>query len=64
MVYDIDPTVGHNRFKEPFPVQFVLFLNEVLQAFAMATPGYAHDEPSRWAYAFNRHCQLDSWWDV
>jgi hypothetical protein len=46
-------TFGHNEFKEPFRDQFVLLLREVLQAFAMATPGYAHDRRSRWAYAFN-----------
>lgn len=47
------PTIGHDRFNEPFRDQFVLFLKEVLQAFATATAGYAHDERSRWAYAFN-----------
>src|SRR6476646_1822133 len=47
------PTLGHNQFKEPFRDQFVLFLREVLQAFATTTPGYAHDKRSRWAYAFN-----------
>ena len=49
----MDPTIGHNRSKEPFREQFVLFLKEVLQAFAATTPGYAHDLRSRWAYAFN-----------
>jgi hypothetical protein len=49
----MDPTIGHNRSKEPFREQFVLFLKEVLQAFAATTPGYAHDMRSRWAYAFN-----------
>jgi hypothetical protein len=47
------PTLGHNQFSEPFRDQFVLFLKEVLQAFATTTPGYAHDKRSRWAYAFN-----------
>jgi len=47
------PTLGHNRSQEPFRDQFVLFLKEVLQAFATTTPGYAHDKRSRWAYAFN-----------
>jgi hypothetical protein len=47
------PTVGHNQSKEPFREQFVLFLKEVLQAFAATTPGYAHDSRSRWAYAFD-----------
>jgi hypothetical protein len=46
-------TIGHNQSKEPFREQFVLFLKEVLQAFAATTPGYAHDRRSRWAYAFN-----------
>ena len=45
--------IGHNQFKEPFRDQFVLQLKGVLQAFASATPGYAHDKRSRWAYAFN-----------
>jgi hypothetical protein len=47
------PTLGHNQIHEPFRDQFVLFLKEVLQAFATATPGYDHDKRSRWAYAFN-----------
>ncbi len=47
------PPIGHNQFNEPFREQFVLFLKEVLQAFATTTAGYAHDERSRWAYAFN-----------
>jgi hypothetical protein len=47
------PTAGHDQSKEPFRDQFVLFLKEVLRAFATTTPGYAHDERSRWAYAFN-----------
>jgi hypothetical protein len=47
------PTIGHNRYGKPFRDQFVLFLKEVLQAFATATPEYAHDKRSRWAYAFN-----------
>ena len=47
------PTIGGNQFTEPFRDRFVLFLKEVLQAFATTTVGYAHDERSRWAYAFN-----------
>ncbi len=47
------PTLGHNQPKEPFRDQFVLFLKEVIQAFATTTPGYSHDSRSRWAYAFN-----------
>src|ERR1700704_5437934 len=47
------PTLGHNQFTEPFRDQFVLLLKEVLQAFATASAGYAHDDRSRWAYAFN-----------
>jgi hypothetical protein len=46
-------TIGHNQFNEPFRDQFVLFLKEVLHTFATTTAGYAHDERSRWAYAFN-----------
>src|SRR6185312_2655585 len=46
-------TLGHNQFKEPFRDQFVLFLKEVIQAFAATTPGYDHDKRSRWAYAYN-----------
>jgi hypothetical protein len=46
------PTLGHNQFQEPFQDQFVSFLKEILQAFAMTTPGYAHDG-SRWANAFS-----------
>ena len=49
----MDRTIGHNRLREPFRDQFVLFLKEVLHAFATTTPGYAHDRRSRWAYAFN-----------
>jgi hypothetical protein len=49
----MDPTIGHIQLKEPFRDRFVLFLKEVLQAFATTTPGYAHDKRSRWAYAFN-----------
>jgi hypothetical protein len=52
-VQDMDPTIGHNQFREPFRDRFVLSLKEVLQAFATTTPGYAHDMRSRWAYAFN-----------
>src|SRR5215470_10943406 len=51
--YRMDPAIGHNRAEEPFREQFVIFLKEVIQAFATATPGYAHDKRSRWAYAFN-----------
>src|SRR5258708_9311659 len=49
----MDPTIGHSRFNEPFRDEFVLFLKAVLQSFATTTAGYAHDERSRWAYAFN-----------
>jgi hypothetical protein len=35
-----------------FRDQFVITLKGVLQAFAIATPGYEHDKRSRWAYAF------------
>ena len=49
----MDPTVGHNRFRGPFRDQLVLFLKDVLEGFAEATPGYAHDKRSKWAYAFN-----------
>src|SRR6185437_562746 len=49
----MDAAIGHNHRREPFRDQFVLFLKEVLQAFATTTPGYAHDKRSRWAYAFN-----------
>ena len=47
------PPTDHNQFREPFRDQFILFLKEVLQAFATTTPGYAHDKRSRWAYAYN-----------
>ena len=47
------PPIGHNQLNEPFREQFVLILKEVLQTFATTTAGYAHDERSRWAYAFN-----------
>jgi hypothetical protein len=47
------PPIDHNQFDEPFRDQFVLFLKEVLHAFATTTPGYAHDRRSRWAYAYN-----------
>jgi hypothetical protein len=47
------PTIGRDQFSEPFRDRFVVFLKEVLQAFATTTVGYAHDERSRWAYAFN-----------
>src|ERR1700761_9636166 len=46
-------TKGHYQGKEPFRDQFVLLLKGALQAFATTTPGYAHDQRSRWAYAFN-----------
>jgi hypothetical protein len=49
----MDPTLGHKQFEEPFRDQFVVFLKEILQAFATTTPGYDHDKRSRWAYAFN-----------
>lgn len=52
-VRDMGPTNGHSQCTEPFRDQLVLLLKEVLQAFATATPGYAHDKRSRWAYAFN-----------
>jgi len=42
-----------SKLSEPFREQFVLFLKEAIEAFAAATPGYAHDKRSRWAYAFN-----------
>jgi hypothetical protein len=47
------PTIGRDQFTEPFRDRFVVFLKEVLRAFAATTVGYAHDERSRWAYAFN-----------
>jgi hypothetical protein len=47
------PTIGHDRFAEPFREQFLLFLKEALRSFATSTAGYAHDDRSRWAYAFN-----------
>jgi hypothetical protein len=50
---DMGSTIGRNQPKEPFRDQFVLLLKEALHAFAMTTPGYAHDRRSRWAYAFN-----------
>ena len=49
----MDPTISHDQFNEPFRSQFVLFLKAVLREFATTTAGYAHDERSRWAYAFN-----------
>jgi hypothetical protein len=52
-VLDMGPTPGHNQSKDPFRDQFVLYLKEVLHAFATTTPGYEHDKRSRWAYAFN-----------
>jgi hypothetical protein len=47
------PSFDRNQFNEPFRDQFVLLLKAVLRAFATTTAGYAHDERSRWAYAFN-----------
>ena len=47
------PTIGRSQFNEPFRDRFVRFLKEALRAFATTTAGYAHDERSRWAYAFN-----------
>jgi len=47
------PTTGQNQSEEPFRDRFVLFLKAVLESFASATPGYAHDKRSRWAYAYN-----------
>jgi hypothetical protein len=47
------PTPEHDQSKDPFRDQFVLYLKEVLRAFATSTPGYEHDRRSRWAYAFN-----------
>jgi hypothetical protein len=38
---------------EPFRDQFVLLLKAAIEAFAAATPEYAYDRRSRWAYAFN-----------
>jgi len=52
-VQDMGPKIGHNRSREPFRDEFVVFLKEVIQAFAATTPGYTHDRRSRWAYAFN-----------
>ena len=49
----MSPGPGHNRFQASFREQFVLFLKEMIEAFAATTPGYAHDRRSRWAYAFN-----------
>jgi hypothetical protein len=46
------PTLGHNQSQEPFRDRFVLYLKEVLHAFATTTVGYSHDQRSRWAYAF------------
>ena len=45
--------LAHKQFEEPFREQFVLFLKAALQDFAAKTPGYNHDQRSRWAYAFN-----------
>src|SRR6201994_3946205 len=52
-VLDMGPTPGHDRSDEAFRDLFVLSLKEVIQAFATATPGFDHDQRSRWAYAFN-----------
>lgn len=49
---DMSPSPRH-EFTEPFREQFVLLLQEVIEAFAATMPGYAHDKRSRWAYAFN-----------
>jgi hypothetical protein len=49
----MDPTNGHNQCTGPFRDQFVLVLKRAIRAFATTTAGYAHDERSRWAYAFN-----------
>ena len=49
----MDLTSGHDRSEEPFRDLFVLYLKEVIQAFATTTPGFDHDKRSRWAYAFN-----------
>ena len=46
-------TIGRTPRGEPFRDRFVHLLKEVLQRFATTTAGYAHDERSRWAYAFN-----------
>jgi hypothetical protein len=51
-MYDMNPRPGY-KLSEPFREQFVHFLKEAIEAFAAATPGYAHDKRSRWAYAFN-----------
>jgi hypothetical protein len=47
------PTLGRDQFNGSFRDQFVFLLKAVLQTFAMTTVGYAHDDRSRWAYAFN-----------
>jgi hypothetical protein len=49
----MDPTIGRDQFNKPFRNQFVFVLKAVLRTFATTTAGYAHDERSRWAYAFN-----------
>lgn len=46
-------TLRHDRSNEPFRDEFVLSLKQVLLAFATTTPGFAHDQRSRWAYAYN-----------
>jgi len=48
----MSPTPGR-QLAEPFRDQFVHLLKAAIEAFAAATPGYAHDKRSRWAYAFN-----------
>lgn len=45
--------IDHDEAADSFRDVFVQHLKAVLQAFAAATPGYAHDRRSRWAYAFN-----------
>lgn len=46
-------TNGQDQREEPFRDQLVLLLKAVICDFATTTPGYAHDQRSRWAYAFN-----------
>lgn len=52
-VQNMVPGRGGYELTEPFREQFILFLKQAIAAFAATTPGYAHDERSRWAYAFN-----------
>ena len=44
---------GHDQAADSFRDELIRHLQAVLQAFAVTTPGYAHDLRSRWAYAFN-----------